>query len=417
MIDHVSDSGVDGQRRRAELGMAIGLRAQEIHNRAIALVYPDGEDMGASDRYLQLRWARTMLGTLLIARWLVSGIGADQAEMEWVTNSGAMAASEGVSIETTTRAFHVWRDLFIEVAKEEARRLETPADVLAEAVQITRHSCDASLVRIAGAYDTQLRASNAQLKKVSEFKSEFLAKMSHELRTPLTAIIGFCEVLVGGMDGELKFEQAEDVKLVLQSAFSMLGLVNDILDLAKIEAGRLNVAIQAIDLAVGAEQVIAALHQLAEAKGLRLTSEVPPGARNVAGDPERVRQVITNLVSNAIKFTHSGSVAICAKTVGGMVEVSVVDTGVGIPLDAQERIFQEFRQADETTSQRYGGTGLGLSIARRLVELQGGQMGVASEPGGGSRFWFTLPLSAEGTHSSAIDSGASPDHVLARRAS
>jgi signal transduction histidine kinase len=373
--------------------MAIGMRAEEIHQRAITIVYPQGEDKEASDAYLQLRWARTLVGTLLIARWLITGIGTDREEMEWVTNSGTMAAREGVSIVITTRAFHVWRDLLIEVAREEAARLGTPADVLEEAVQITRRSCDASLVRIADAYDTQLRASNAQLERASQFKSEFLAKMSHELRTPLTAVIGFCEVLIGGMDGDLNPDQAEDTREVLRSALSMLELVNEILDLSKIEAGRLEMVIEVVDLAASADQVIATLHQLAEAKALTLTSEVPPAARSVKGDPDRVRQVITNLVSNAIKFTSAGSVAIRAKPVGAMVEVSVVDTGIGIAADAQERIFQEFRQADDKTSQRYGGTGLGLSIARKLVELQGGHMGVASKPGEGSRFWFTLPLS------------------------
>ncbi len=392
----MTDDLSERQRQRAELGMAIGMRAEEIHQRALTIVYPGGEDKDASDAYLQLRWARTLVGTLLIARWLVTGVGADEDEMQWVTNSGAMAAREGVSIVVTTRAFHVWRDLLIEVAREEAARLGTPAGVLAEAVQIARHSCDGSLVRIADAYDTQLRASNAQLEKASQFKSEFLAKMSHELRTPLTAIIGFCEVLIAGMDGDLNREQAEDTRQVLQSSLSMLELVNEILDLSKIEAGRLEVVIEVIDLAASADQVIATLHQLAEAKFLSLTSEVPLAARSVKGDPDRVRQVITNLVSNAIKFTSIGSVAIRAKPVGAMVEVSVVDTGIGIALEAHERIFEEFRQADDKTNQRYGGTGLGLSIARKLVELQGGRMGVASKPGEGSRFWFTLPLSVGG---------------------
>jgi len=379
--------------QRVDLGMAVGVRAEEIHERALKIVYPQGEDRGASDAYLQLRWARTLVGTLLIARWLITGMGADQDEMEWVSHSGAMAAREGVSIVTTTRAFHVWRDILIDVLHEEAARLGTPADLLREAVGVARHSCDASLVRIAGAYDAQLRASNAQLEKASQFKSEFLAKMSHELRTPLTAIIGFCDVLISGIDGDLNPEQTTDTRQVLQSALSMLELVNGILDLSKIESGHLEIAIEEIDLAASAEQVVATLQQLAKAKALSLTSDVTAGARSVRGDPGRVRQVLTNLVSNAIKFTPRGSIAIRAKPVGAMVEVSVIDTGIGISEDAQERIFQEFRQADDKTSQLYGGTGLGLSIARKLVELQGGRMGVTSKPGEGSNFWFTLPQS------------------------
>jgi two-component system, sensor histidine kinase and response regulator len=259
-------------------------------------------------------------------------------------------------------------------------------------VQAVRRSSDASLVRIADASDSQLRAINTALEQVSQFKSEFLAKMSHELRTPLTGIIGFCEMLLEGLDGELNFEQAQDLGQVHRSALLLLDLVNSILDLSKIEAGKFDIDIEIVDLSEIAGQVIGAVRPLAEAKSLTLTTDVAPQARNVMGDAGRVRQVITNLVSNAIKFTPQGSVAIYTKPAGTMVEVSVLDAGIGIAPEALDRIFQEFQQADATTSRVYGGTGLGLSICHKLVELQGGRMGVESTPGSGSRFWFTLPL-------------------------
>ena len=380
--------------KRAALGLAIGMRANEVYDRTIALLYRKGPGTIPSDAYLDYRWGRSVVGTLLIARWLVCGIRADQDEIDWISRSGGAAAREGVPLVDTTRGHHYWRATLIEVAREEAVRLGTPDEVLGEVVQAIDANAEVSLVRIANAYDTQLREMNAQLLRASQFKSEFLAKMSHQLRTPLTAIIGFCEVLLGGMDGELKLEQAEDVGQVHKSAIVLLELVNDILDLSKIEAGKMEMTIQEVDLAPIAEQVITTLYQIAEAKALKLACDLSPSARVVMADPSRVREILTNLVSNAIKFTPNGSVTVRSAPAGAMAEISVIDTGIGIAPDAQERIFEEFRQASNKISRTYGGTGLGLSIARKLAELQGGQMGVESEPGRGSRFWFTLPLRA-----------------------
>ena len=383
------------QAHRAELGLAIGLRADEIYNRTIALLYRKGPSSAASDAYLDYRWGRSVVGTLLIARWLVSGIAADQQEIDWISRSGGAAAREGVPLVDTTRGHHHWRAVLIDVAREEAGRRGTPEDVLEEVIRVINANSDASLVRIANAYDTQLREINAQLARASQFKSEFLAKMSHQLRTPLTAIIGFCEVLLGGMDGELKPEQAEDVGQVHKSAIVLLELVNDILDLSKIEAGKIEMTIQEVDLEPIADQVITTLYQLAEAKALKLGCDLSPTARVVMADPGRVREILTNLVSNAIKFTPTGSVTVRSAPAGAMAEISVIDTGIGIAPEAHDRIFEEFRQASDKISRAYGGTGLGLSIARKLAELQGGRMGVESEPGRGSRFWFTLPLPSQ----------------------
>jgi signal transduction histidine kinase len=233
---------------------------------------------------------------------------------------------------------------------------------------------------------------NSKLQISSRFKSEFLAKMSHELRTPLTAILGFAEVLLQGMDGDLEPKQAEDMGLIYHAGETLLALVNEILDISRIEAGMMPLTIETVDVAEVSSQVIDRLRPIAHNKGVALIGEVSPLAISVLADPARLRQVLTNLVSNAIKFTSEGSVAIRAKVSGSVVEVAVADTGIGIAPEAQDRIFDEFRQADDTIAAKYGGTGLGLSIARQLIELQGGRMGVESSPGHGSRFWFTLPL-------------------------
>lgn len=377
---------------RAQLGLAIGRRADEVYQRTIALLYRKARPGSLSDAYLDYRWGRSVVGTLLIARWLVSGISADQDEIEWISKSGGAAAREGVPLVETSRGHMHWRDVLMDVVREEAARLGTPPDITEGVVRAVQANADASLVRIANAYDVQLRETNAQLSRASQFKTEFLAKMSHQLRTPLTAIIGFCEVLTQGMDGELTREQVQDITEIHTSGLVLLELVNEILDLSKIEAGKVEIAVQEIDLPSVVDQVISSMHQIAERKALRLTSELSSEASRVMGDPIRVREILTNLVSNAIKFTPSGSVSVRSTAAGAMAEISVLDTGIGIEPAAHERIFEEFRQASEKISQTYGGTGLGLSIARRLVELQGGQMGLESEPGKGSRFWFTLPI-------------------------
>jgi signal transduction histidine kinase len=387
-VDHASAR----RAQLAELGMAIGSRAEEIYARTIALLYKNSPAPASSDTYLDYRWGRSVVGTLLIARWLVSGITADKAELEYVTRSGAAAAREGVPLVETTRGHHHWRRTLIEVVREEGSRLQMPSSVVDEVVQIVYDNSDASLVRIADAYDRQLRETNAQLSRASQFKSDFLAKMSHQLRTPLTAIIGFCEVLLGGMDGELKPEQTDDVTQIHKSGFVLLELVNDILDLSKIEAGKIEIAIKDVELREIVDQVITTLVNIAESKALRLGSELSPATEVVKADPGRLREVLTNLVSNAIKFTSAGSVTITSAAREGMAEISVNDTGIGIAVEARDRIFEEFKQANDQISRTYGGTGLGLSIARRLVELQGGRMGVDSVLGKGSRFWFTLPL-------------------------
>ncbi len=240
----------------------------------------------------------------------------------------------------------------------------------------------------------RLSETNAALERANRLKSEFLARMSHELRTPLTAITGYAELLMEGSSGELNVQQREEVREISSASGVLLDVINDILDLARIEAGHMRLEMRPIRLSPLLVEVASALRPLARSRSLDLTVEAGDEDPPVEADLLRIRQVVTNLVSNALKFTLRGSVTVSLRVVGSDVEVSVRDTGIGIPKEALDSVFHEFIQVDGGMRREFGGTGLGLSIARRLVDLHGGQIGVESEAGVGSRFWFRLPAAA-----------------------
>jgi PAS domain S-box-containing protein len=242
---------------------------------------------------------------------------------------------------------------------------------------------------------TDRKRAEAALAEASLLKSQFLANVSHELRTPLNGVMGMARLLLStGLDST----QRDYVRIVEESGRDLLAMVNDILDFSKVEAGRLDLAKIDFNLADVLQQAVDGVAGAAAAKGLRiacLPDKSLPG--RVQGDPARIRQITGHLLANAVKFTEEGAVVLRARLVqdapeGALVRVEVTDTGMGIPAEAQTRLFQPFSQLDGTTSRRFGGAGLGLGLSKRLVEAMRGQIGVRSEPGKGSTFWYTVRL-------------------------
>jgi two-component system, NtrC family, sensor kinase len=238
----------------------------------------------------------------------------------------------------------------------------------------------------------ELGAANRDLKAASQHKSEFLANMSHELRTPLNAIIGFSEVLGERMFGELNEKQDEYLKDIHASGQHLLSLINDILDLSKIEAGRMELELAEFHLPQAIENALVLVRERALRRGITLEQSIDQRLGQIQGDERKIKQVLLNLLSNAIKFTpEGGRIDIRAVPVDGSAEVSVTDTGVGIAPEDQEAIFEEFRQVG-TADKKVEGTGLGLALSRKFIELHGGRIWVESQVGVGSTFTFTIPI-------------------------
>jgi signal transduction histidine kinase len=242
----------------------------------------------------------------------------------------------------------------------------------------------------------ELSRKGSQLEVASRHKSEFLANMSHELRTPLNAIIGFSQVLRQRLFGPLNSKQEEYLDDILESGNHLLNLINDALDLSKVEAGQVELDVTTFSLREALERGTVMVRERATENEILLSLELAADVDLVDGDERRVQQVVFNLLANAIKFTpRGGSVVVASARENGEVRVSVTDTGPGIAADDQERIFEEFQQTDVGVRQ-HEGTGLGLALSKRLVELHRGRIWVESEPGHGSRFVFTLPLEKAG---------------------
>ncbi len=236
-----------------------------------------------------------------------------------------------------------------------------------------------------------LREAKHAAEAADRLKSAFLATMSHELRTPLNSIIGFSGILLAELPGKLNPEQKKQLGMVRGSSEHLLALINDVLDLSKIEAGELKTVAETFSLDASIERVVETVRPQAVKKGLALLAELPSALGEVVSDRRRVEQVLLNLLSNAIKFTEQGQIRVTASRADGQVSVAVADTGPGIAPADLERLWKPFSQVDTGLSRRHEGTGLGLSICKRLVEHLGGSIWVQSEPGRGSTFGFRLP--------------------------
>src|SRR5918999_6308917 len=270
---------------------------------------------------------------------------------------------------------------------------KTPGAFAAETVALVQTLANQSVLAIENAeLFEELERKGRELEAASRHKSEFLANMSHELRTPLNAVLGYAELIQDGIYGEVPAKMADVLDRIQQNGRHLLGLINDVLDLSKIEAGQLTLSPVHYSMRELVLDVVSATEALAAEKKLALEVDVPADLPRGRGDERRLTQVLMNLVSNAIKFTEAGSVSIRASVSDGGFVVAVTDTGVGIAPEDRERIFEEFQQVDTSSTRKKGGTGLGLAIARRIVELHGGRIWVDSAPGRGSTFCFTLPI-------------------------
>ena len=284
-----------------------------------------------------------------------------------------------IGAERTLGAIILMRQEAGEFPPETVRLMQTIASQSVLAIQ------NARLFR-------EIADKSEQLALASQHKSQFLANMSHELRTPLNAILGYAELLVDGIYGVLPDRPKGVLERIQNNGKHLLALINDVLDLAKIEAGQLTLTLEDYSMAEVVRSVVTATEPLASAKGLKFATVLQDEMPVAHGDARRVSQVLLNLAGNAIKFTDEGEVEIRAMTERGQFVLTVRDTGPGIADADQDRIFGEFQQIDNSNTRRKGGTGLGLAISKRMVEMQGGTISVESIVGQGSTFRVVLPV-------------------------
>jgi signal transduction histidine kinase len=266
-----------------------------------------------------------------------------------------------------------------------------------------------SLIKEMQNYAKALEEKNIYLNRLNELKDEFLANTSHELRTPIHGIIGIVESMIDGAAGSLSKEQKYNLSIVANSGKRLSNMINDILDFTRLKNKEIILQIKPVELKTIVDTVIALSKPLTKGKELALINEVDDSLPAISADENRIQQILYNLIGNAIKFTDKGTIRVSAAVVDGKVAVTVSDTGIGISEDKFDRIFETFEQADGSTAREYGGTGLGLSITKKIVELHGGAISVASTPGEGSEFTFTVPVSDGKIGVSAV---ASPKTVI-----
>jgi signal transduction histidine kinase len=291
---------------------------------------------------------------------------------------GVPLLREGTSIGVLTLS----RDIVQPFTEKEVELVETFADQAVIAIENVR------------LFD-EIQDKSRQLAEASEHKSRFLANMSHELRTPLNAILGYTELIQDSVYGAPPEKMVAVLDRISKNGKHLLGLINDVLDLSKIEAGQLVLALDDYSLKDVVHGVYGAVETLAASKNLAFKVELAPNLPAGRGDERRLTQVLLNLVGNAIKFTDQGEIMIKASAADGTYNLAVRDTGPGISEADQQKLFQEFQQADSSITKSKGGTGLGLAISKRIIEMHGGRIWVESRPGQGSTFSLTLPIKVE----------------------
>ncbi|HEU5433300.1 MAG TPA: PAS domain S-box protein, partial [Thermomicrobiales bacterium] len=363
------------------------LRASEARFRAAFSDAPIGMALTSPDgRFVQVNRALCEIVGYAEAELLTKSFfdvthpddrGSDRDQMARLLTGEAIAYQREKRYVRRDRQL-VWVEFSASVVRDEAGQ---PLHIVSQIQDVTARK----------QAEAELRAAKEAAEEASHLKSQFLAMMSHELRTPLQAIIGYADLLLQGMDGPLSGDQTDDIAAMERGARRLLDLINDVLDLSRIEAGQLHIEPETVNLAAVIEQTFADVRLQAAAKQIALVVALPPDLPPLRADPVRLRQILLNLVGNAVKFTAEGRVIVSARASAAGVEVIVADTGIGIAPEAAPHIFDEFRQADGSMTRRYGGSGLGLAIANRLVRLHRGAITVESAPGAGSTFTVTFP--------------------------